>query len=88
MISATTAKSVSKIVGYFKQFVSRQIGFSPWQKSFHDHIIRNENDYRQIAEYIENNPQMWTEDCLYGDGRVSANNGRIISAPTEGVVNA
>ena len=66
MISApTTTKSLSQIVGYFKQFVSRKIGFSPWQKSFHDHIIRNDDDYRKIVEYIDDNPNTWAEDCFY-----------------------
>ncbi len=36
-----------------------------WQKSFHDHIIRNKNDYLKIWEYIENNPFKWDLDCYY-----------------------
>jgi len=30
-----------------------------WQKSYYDHIIRNQADYNEIWEYIENNPQKW-----------------------------
>lgn len=30
-----------------------------WQKSFYDHIIRNQTDYNEIYEYIENNPKKW-----------------------------
>jgi len=56
---------VQTIIGHMKRFVSMQCGYSVWQKSFHDHIIRNENEYRRIAEYIQNNPQTWTEDCFY-----------------------
>ena len=33
-----------------------------WQKRYWDHIIRNENDYIHISNYIENNPKKWTED--------------------------
>ena len=33
-----------------------------WQKSFHDHIIRNEEDLMRICEYITNNPLQWAED--------------------------
>ena len=33
-----------------------------WQKSFYDHIIRNENEYKTICNYIEHNPQKWEED--------------------------
>ena len=36
-----------------------------WQRSFHDHIIRNENDYKTIWEYIENNPFKWEHDRYY-----------------------
>ena len=36
-----------------------------WQKSFHDHIIRDEQDYLKIANYIETNPAKWSEDCFY-----------------------
>ena len=28
-----------------------------WQKSYYDHIIRNQNDYNEIWEYIDNNPK-------------------------------
>jgi REP element-mobilizing transposase RayT len=61
------APTVSTIVGNMKKHVSLNIGFSPWQKSFHDHIIRDEKEYRRIAEYIENNPSHWEEDCFYTD---------------------
>ncbi|MHB1456530.1 MAG: transposase [Armatimonadota bacterium] len=54
MISAPT---VSKVVGQMKRHVSKQIGFPMWQKSFYDHIIRNEQEYQLIWEYIQNNPQ-------------------------------
>jgi len=30
-----------------------------WQKSYYDHIIRNQQDYQEIWEYIENNPAKW-----------------------------
>lgn len=36
-----------------------------WQKSYYDHIIRNEYDYREIWEYIDTNPLKWEEDCFY-----------------------
>lgn len=28
-----------------------------WQKSYYDHIIRNQKDYNEIWEYIEHNPE-------------------------------
>ena len=36
-----------------------------FQTSFHDHIIRDEQDYLKIAEYIETNPLKWESDCFY-----------------------
>ena len=53
MISAPT---VSTVVGSMKRWVSKQIGRSIWQKSFYEHGIRNQQDYDEIWEYIENNP--------------------------------
>ena len=53
MISAPT---VSTVVGSMKRWASKQIGRSIWQKSFYEHGIRNQPDYDEIWEYIENNP--------------------------------
>ena len=33
-----------------------------WQKSFHDHIIRNNKSLNKIREYIMNNPATWNTD--------------------------
>ena len=30
-----------------------------WQKSYYDHVIRNQQDYNEIWQYIENNPTKW-----------------------------
>ena len=59
---------VSTIIKEFKSAVTKKAGQSIWQKSFHDHIIRNENDYEMIWEYIETNPEKWTDDCFYTEG--------------------
>ena len=48
------------VVGHMKRWVSMQIGQSIWQKSFYDHGIRNQQDYNEIWEYIENNPLKYT----------------------------
>lgn len=36
-----------------------------WQRSFHDHIIRDAKDYLKIWNYIDTNPQKWSEDSFY-----------------------
>jgi len=33
-----------------------------WQKSFYDHIIRDEKSLNNIREYIRNNPIKWSLD--------------------------
>ena len=66
MISSPTNKgSVLTAVGQMKRHVSKAIGKPIWQKSFHDHIIRDRHDYEQIAKYIYENPIRWQYDCFY-----------------------
>lgn len=50
------APTISTVIGQMKRWVSIQLGFSIWQKSFIDRIIRNEDGYYSVWEYIENNP--------------------------------
>ena len=52
---------VSQIIGQLKRLVSKRAGASIWQKSYYDHVIRNESDYREIWKYIEGNPSTWRE---------------------------
>ena len=63
---ARPSPTVSDIVCSFKSLATRSCGLKPlWQRSFHDHIIRNEADYLKIWNYIDTNPQKWNEDCFY-----------------------
>jgi REP element-mobilizing transposase RayT len=39
-----------------------------WQRNYWEHIIRNENEYHQIAQYILDNPKKWAMDKL-NEGR-------------------
>ena len=48
---------VAKFIGTFKRFCNRQYGRNIWQRSYYDHIIRNQQDYNEIWEYIDNNPK-------------------------------
>ena len=61
---------ISKIIGYLKMNVSKEVhAICPqekiWQRGFHDHIIRNQDDYKNIYEYIETNVIRWDKDCFY-----------------------
>ena len=62
--------NVSTVVGQYKMMVTKEIRkIKPdcvvWQRSFHDHIIRNEKSYLKIWEYVKYNHQKWSEDCYY-----------------------
>ena len=30
-----------------------------WQRNYHEHIIRNDEDFRNVREYILDNPLRW-----------------------------
>ena len=60
----TKIKPLSQLIGAYKTTVSKQIHLIggkdfAWQRSFHDHIIRNDEAYRCISHYIKMNPQKW-----------------------------
>jgi len=40
-----------------------------WQTRFHDHIIRNNDEYQRIQQYIINNPAKWCDDKFYNEGK-------------------
>ena len=61
------APTMSRVVKQLKGIVSKQIGKSIWQKSFHDHIIRNREDYEEHLRYIYENPIRWCYDELYAE---------------------
>ena len=60
-----SAPTISTIIGQMKRAASKAIGYPIWQKSFYDHIIRGEQDYREIWQYIENNPIKWEQDRFF-----------------------
>ena len=61
---------ISRVVGYLKMNATKQIhsfmSGAIFQRSFYDHVIRNEHEYAEISKYIAKNPQTWREDSLYG----------------------
>jgi REP element-mobilizing transposase RayT len=61
--------SLSSIIGSYKSAVTKHanrlnINFG-WQTRFHDHIIRDEEEYQRISNYIINNPRNWKDDRFY-----------------------
>ncbi len=61
----TARPTLQSVVRSFKTFTTREIGFSTWQDSFYEHIVRNEEDYLRIWKYIDENPAKWNEDKFY-----------------------
>ncbi len=66
--------TVGDAVGAFKSLTTnayidsvRHAGWQPfdrrlWQRNYYEHIIRDEESYERIADYIRNNPPRWRED--------------------------
>lgn len=54
--------SISDVIRNFKSYTTHIYGQKLWQRSFYDHIIRNENDYKHISKYIYENPARWIYD--------------------------
>ena len=51
--------AVSRFVSTFKRFCNKEYGMNVWQRHFYDHVIRNQRDYDEIWQYIDNNPCKW-----------------------------
>ena len=65
-------KPVGRLVGAFKTVTTKRFnemrcttGVKLWQRNYYEHVIRNEDDYRDIAEYIQANPLNWMNDELW-----------------------
>ena len=58
--------TLGNIMGWYKYQVTKEVnrqgctaGEKLFQRSYYDHVIRNQRDYDEIWEYIENNPRKW-----------------------------
>lgn len=71
-LTPLTEGSVSSFINHFKGYIKKycienNIHDFAWQDKFHDRIIRNEQEYKKIAKYIQGNISDWEND----DGRDS-----------------
>jgi len=66
---APQSKNLSSILRGFKSAVTKQARLIhaefTWQSRYYDHIIRNEESFQHITEYIRNNPANWQTDQFY-----------------------
>lgn len=63
---APQSKNLASIIRGYKSAVTtytrkNNIRFE-WRVRYHDHIIRNEEEYLRISNYIKNNPSKWLDD--------------------------
>ena len=59
------SRTLGAIIRGYKSAVSKQLGFSVWQRNYYEHIIRCGRSYRFITAYILDNPANWSDDELY-----------------------
>ena len=69
---ADPSPTITSFIGWLKYQATKEIyrktGNSNqkiFQRSFHDHIIRNRDDYEEISKYIYENPINWKMDEFY-----------------------
>lgn len=60
-----TKVTISRMIKQYKGYVSNKVVYAIWQKSFYEHIIRNEKEYIKIKDYIKNNIRNWKEDRYF-----------------------
>jgi putative transposase len=58
-----------KVIGFFKMNTAKEInlmrnmpGVPVWQRNYYERIIRDENEFAGIREYIRHNPHQWEYD--------------------------
>jgi putative transposase len=68
---------IGNVVGWFKTMITNEYirgvknhGWQPfngklWQRNYYEHIIRDEQSYLIISQYIQNNPANWNNDKFY-----------------------
>ena len=56
---------IPSLISTLKRFVHKECGFSLFQRGSNDIIVRNEEAYNNIAQYIDENPVRWKKDRYY-----------------------
>ncbi len=72
-LRVSPSQTIGSIVRGYKSSVTKKINslygqisyVTIWQRNYYEHIIRNEQSYETIANYILNNPAKWTEDKFH-----------------------
>lgn len=56
---------IPSMVSTFKRLTNKEINNKIWQRNYYEHIIRNEREYLEIIQYIQNNPLNWNRDKYF-----------------------
>lgn len=65
LITSNTNIYIPNLIRTFKTLSSKELGKSIFQRSYHDHVIRNKQEYTQIWQYITDNPINWNKDVYF-----------------------
>lgn len=65
IVEKETTTPISRAIKQYKEYITKRIKEHIWQKSYYDHIIRNEKDYLRIWKYIDENILKWELDKYY-----------------------
>lgn len=75
-INGPKPKSIGAMIAGYKSAVTKRInsirqtpGKKIWQRNYYDHIIRDEDEYDKITEYIVLNPKKWEKDDYHQDNK-------------------
>ncbi len=56
---------IPQLISSIKRYTTKASHYDLWQSGYHDHIIRDEQDYLIHWKYIDDNPAKWAEDKYY-----------------------
>ena len=67
MWASSPTQGIPQLIKSFKIMVSKECGKTIFQRSYYDHIIRDEKDYMEKRNYILTNPLKWADDEYFSN---------------------
>ncbi len=68
----TARPSLSEIVAFFKYQSAKRVNLERqtpgkpfWQRNYYEHVIRDDEDFDRIWNYVVNNVLTWEKDSLF-----------------------
>ena len=92
LTSPTPRKPLGRLVGAFKTVTTKQVNLAEgmpgqllWQRNYYEHVIRNDEEWDRVREYIASNPMRWEMDKENPNATLNHHprRGRSRTAPTE-----